>query len=74
MVFPSHIHCISSPWCNHSLDIIKLIILVIIHLLLHMVMVNVVWFIEPSAFPPIKIIFGLMVDIMWHEVVGIIPP
>ena len=76
MVFLWHIRVIiyNTPWCNNIVGVIQLILLVTIHLVLHIIMVKVVWFLIPPTFPPKKLIVSLMVLILCHITVGIFHP
>ena len=69
-----HIRVIAQdPQCiHHSVSIIELILMVIIHLVLQLVMVKVVWVLVPPTLPSRKLIVGLMVVILCHVLVGII--
>ena len=44
--------------------------MMVIHLVLLMVMVEVVLVLVPTTFPPRKVIFGLMVVILCHTILG----
>ena len=50
-------------WLHHLLGIIKILLQVILHLMFHLVIINVVWVLVSPNFHPIKIIFGLMVEV-----------
>ena len=50
-----------TPLCHHEVGIIQLMILVALHLVFHMVMVNMVWVLVPPTFPPKQFTVGLMV-------------
>ena len=63
------------PPCNHCrLGFIQLIIMLVLHLVFHMLMIKVVWFIGPPTFPPINFIVGLVVLIFCCVRVVIIFP
>ena len=60
------------PYRYWRVRLLKLTLLTIINLVLHTVTVKVVWVLWPLTFPPINIIFGLMVVILCCQEVGII--
>ena len=58
--------------CYLVVVIIHIMLHVIIHLVLHLVLVKVMWFLIPLTFPPMKMIFLLMVVIFCHLGVRIV--
>ena len=62
------------PWCHNSEMTIQLVLLVVINLVFQMMMVKVVWLLEPPTFSTKNMIFVLMVVILYHILLGIIQP
>ena len=49
-----------SLWCHNPVCIIQLVMMVVLHLVFHMVMVKVVWFLGTPKMSPKNMVFDLM--------------